>query len=394
MKSFRILLWMALLMGPSFLWANMPFGVDSLSSCDSLSVSFSYQSTGLSATFTPSITSPVSGGGVDGLVWNFGDGNSSSLNQPTHTYSSPGNYYVCLGVVDSLSDSVVCQDTFCAWIYVAIDSCDSVQAHFSYTLGHLSACFTNHSQSWYNPVYTWDFGDGTTSNEASPNHQYGSAGNYSVCLILSDSLLSDSICKDTFCQTITIVDSCDGYTASFTYTDKSLQVPGLAVFGIPAGIDFDYAIWDFGDGSTLNSSLSPIDHTYTHSGSAFYTVCVTLVDYVYGCDSSITDSCTATFCDKIFVRIGQGTRRLAASQGPDLLVYPSPTADQLFLSYSDRSPVDGTASILDPQGKIWYQEKLSLATIHKLNLKALPAGIYFVRIESEGRPDVQRFIKW
>jgi PKD repeat protein len=76
-----------------------------------------------------------------------------------------------------------------------------------------SAAFTHYALPWVSsmpPLYqfeclsspnasqfTWDFGDGTTSSEASPTHRYAFSGYYTVCLTVS----SDNGCSDTRCET-------------------------------------------------------------------------------------------------------------------------------------------------------------------------------------------------
>jgi choice-of-anchor B domain-containing protein len=67
-------------------------------------------------------------------------------------------------------------------------------AAFSYTTALLSATFTNVSQfatSWH-----WDFGDGATSALQHPTHTYAVSGNYTVCLIATDTCGSDTSCQN------------------------------------------------------------------------------------------------------------------------------------------------------------------------------------------------------
>lgn len=62
-------------------------------------------------------------------------------------------------------------------------------ANFSSMVSGLSATFTDLSER--NLTWFWDFGDGTTSTQASPVKNYTTAGNYNVSLTVADSCQSD-----------------------------------------------------------------------------------------------------------------------------------------------------------------------------------------------------------
>lgn len=48
-------------------------------------------------------------------------------------------------------------------------------------------------------TYSWDFGDGTTSNAYYPAHTYATAGPYQLCLAIMDNITG---CQESFCQTV------------------------------------------------------------------------------------------------------------------------------------------------------------------------------------------------
>ncbi|HET6990195.1 MAG TPA: nidogen-like domain-containing protein, partial [Bacteroidia bacterium] len=58
----------------------------------------------------------LSTGGVVGWMWDFGDGNTSTQQNPTHTYSIAGVYHVCLITTNILG----CPDSTCSDVYVTI----------------------------------------------------------------------------------------------------------------------------------------------------------------------------------------------------------------------------------------------------------------------------------
>ncbi len=117
--------------------------------------------------------------------WNFYDGNTSTESNPTNVFQLPGTYGVTLtivgqgGCVDSVyypSLITVFENPFANFIYHVIDD-PNVDG---------TTVFTNISS----PIISshWDFGDGSTSHETNPTHQYGNYGIYPVELIVTDAL--------------------------------------------------------------------------------------------------------------------------------------------------------------------------------------------------------------
>ncbi len=131
-----------------------------------------------------SFDATVSGGTPDYTYsWNFGDGSSSSVKNPTHTYAIPGTFTVTLTVVDDLSRTAT------TTISIPVTAPLQVIGSADYNTGNapLTIHFTS-SVSGGTPSYSyyWNFGDGTNSVEASPSHIYSSAGTYQTTLTVTD----------------------------------------------------------------------------------------------------------------------------------------------------------------------------------------------------------------
>jgi PKD repeat protein len=124
-------------------------------------------------------------GSVVSWDWNFGDGNTSSAQNPSHTYGSAGTYEVNLtvmddvGAVDSTGQFVTVDDG-------AVGS--TPVANFSYACSATQCSFDGTSSTDDTGVvsYTWAFGDGNSSIEATPVHTYASQGSYTVTLTVRD----------------------------------------------------------------------------------------------------------------------------------------------------------------------------------------------------------------
>ncbi len=211
--------------------------------------------------------------------WDLGDGNTSTDDYFGHTYSSDGTYYVVLTVSDSLSG---CQDIITIPVNVACGNNCSVISDYTYTMN-----FNNCEVAFYGAAfggqapynYYWDFGDGNSSSDVNPVHQYsGGANSYQVCLTVTDA----NGCDTTSCQLLTTncpTTSCNAsFNPAFIACDSVWFVPG---FNDP--LTYDY-YWDFGDGNTSNDP----DPTHTYSTNGTYIVVMTIIDSVGGCSDSFT----------------------------------------------------------------------------------------------------------
>ncbi len=126
----------------------------------------------------------TSTGTISTWMWNFGDGITSTLQNPNHLYSLGGVYTVSLAVVGpGGSDEEVKPN------YISLLSADFSA---SPTFGHtpLTVNFTDDSTGTYDS-WLWDFGDGITSTLQSPSHIYSGDGVYTVSLEVSGSIGSD-----------------------------------------------------------------------------------------------------------------------------------------------------------------------------------------------------------
>jgi serine protease len=171
--------------------------------------SYTYTVADLTVTFSDG--SSDSDGTVDSYSWDFGDGNSSTEQNPVHSYSSGGSYTVSLTVTDNQGST----DTSSQTVSVVAPNV-APSASFSVSANLLDVDFTDSSTDSDGSVdsYSWDFGDGNSSTEQNPSHSYASAGTYSVSLTVTD----NEGASDTDSQTIDVTDG-SVTTGGFTETD-------------------------------------------------------------------------------------------------------------------------------------------------------------------------------
>ena len=137
-------------------------------------------------------SSRISRGTIQSRFWNFGDGNTDTVQNPRHYYSRSGQYIVRLTTrsdsqcTASVSDTaVVLEGPVADFDYQNV--CFPEPVNFA----DASQISCGKIQSWL-----WDFGDGDTSRTANPTHRYARAGVYDVGLIITmDNQFQDTVVK-------------------------------------------------------------------------------------------------------------------------------------------------------------------------------------------------------
>ncbi|MCH8960709.1 MAG: PKD domain-containing protein [Bacteroidetes bacterium] len=154
--------------------------------------------------------------------WDFGDGNTATGQSASHSYAQAGTYTVTFTATNSGStDSGTCTVRVIAPAEIVtitsnkttVSTCDSDP----------SVSFSANVRGDAPLTYNWDFGDGTTSNQANPSHTYANTGTYTVTLTLSNSAGTD-----TRTMTITVNDEgcfdCDITQMNSVFFDRNSSV--------------------------------------------------------------------------------------------------------------------------------------------------------------------------
>lgn len=235
------------------------------------------------------------GSTIDNRVWDFGDGITSSEQNPMHTYAEPGLYNVCLMISnnDSSCNSIHCipvnagstNPGYCEnyfWYYT-----DSTGTAASYTFEGWAA--NGQADSW-----TWDFGDGTTGSGQAVTHTFADPNmSYLVCLTTTGTGPDSLPCTAVSCQEVFnyIPSPCENY---FWYSADSTGT-GYVFEGWAMNGQIDSWWWDFGDGTT--ASGQSVTHTFAASNTA-YNVCLTTSGI--GPDGT---ACTSISCQEVYIYV-------------------------------------------------------------------------------------------
>jgi subtilisin family serine protease len=159
-------------------------------------VSFDWNCVGLDCFFDATATD--SDGDTLSYAWDFGDGGSSSVEDPSHGYGAGGDYEVTL-TVDDGTDLTVVVDTVTV---TAPGANNPPMGSFDWTCVDLDCSFDSTATDADGDLltYTWDFGDGGSSAAEDPSHIYGSGGDYLVTLTVDDgtdqTLVSQTVSVD------------------------------------------------------------------------------------------------------------------------------------------------------------------------------------------------------
>ena len=264
---------------------NSPAGcVDSISKYDSIvvktgpTVDFSVSDTfGCQAPFAVTFKDTVAN--ATSWKWNFGDGNQSSASNPVHTYQDTGVFSVSLQVTSpsgckttlSKDSLVIVSPPVAGFIPSASGGCNPVTINFTDTSKTADSIV-----SWQ-----WNFGDGYTSSQQNPSHNYDSLGTFPVKLkITTANGCADSVTYHSI--RVGLKPNANFYTPSI----RKGCINDLVIFFKDSSNSYtvkpDSFYWQFGDGGTSNLE-NPVYKYRADSG--FYTVSLTV--WNNGCQDSM-----------------------------------------------------------------------------------------------------------
>lgn len=167
----------------------------------------------------------TSQGGIN-FKWDFGDGSTSTDDSPTHIYNSPGTYTITLTAEDPASCNLSDVTTF------TVTVSQKPTAAFSFTpvtpVENVLTEFTNHSIGAI--AYSWDFGDGDTSNQENPRHVYPASGTYNVCLTATNQYgCPDVVCHDVQALIAPLLDVPNAFTPGKFGINSTIGVQGFGI---------------------------------------------------------------------------------------------------------------------------------------------------------------------
>lgn len=287
---------------------------------------------------------------ADSYLWDFGDGQTDTLEHPTHTYDRDSSYQVTLFAINDC-------DTITANREVGTGGLPRAQFQvlgerlgcvpFTVELENMTDGFVTEFQ-WILPGANPD-----SLQEEDPAVTYDSAGVYSITLIAYNANGSNQF---TLQNAIRVIESPEvsfsvNEETDFTYAFES-EVTGEEITDIN---------WDFGDGNT--STAEHPTHTYSTAGE--YEVILTV--------SNICGTDTARQVIEIV------TTSLDQIAGQSLKVYPNPARDRVFISpWPEHSRIEVQNGL---GGKVLIREAMDGPRF--LRMERFASGMYFIHIITE-----------
>lgn len=274
--------------------------------------------------------------------WDFADGVTSNLKNPSHQYNDLSGHYICLTVTDA--KNMQCKS--CKYVKDSIYTSCNTSFVYSADLTSLNTIkFYSSVPSDPNTyTYLWTFADGTTSTLQNPIHQFSYPYYYNVCLKTTD---SNGI-ECNICRNVNVVNSNNSLcNAAFNIVKDTMNLNSyFAYIYYPNNYSTS---WDFGDGTT--STLQYPMHQYTGSGP--YRLCLTVTG-----DSA----CSDTYCDTLYAgRSSSGitfTVINPLTRVPEknikystLLNYPNPFSKTTTIVYSTEQNSTIELNVIDLLGK-------------------------------------------
>jgi len=192
----------------------------------------------------------TSSGSPSSWLWDFGDGTTSTVQNPSHAYTAAGSKTVILTAAKGSQSTAatrvltVAPARIAAFTYNPASPAAGQEVQFT----DLS---TDAPTAW-----RWDFGDGSTSSSRNPSHVFTAAGSFSVVLTITSA--SGSL---TATQTVPVT---AGPIAKFTFSPATPAIGQVVQFSDVSSGNPTSWLWDFNDGST-SSDPNP-SHVFASPG--------------------------------------------------------------------------------------------------------------------------------
>lgn len=309
------------------------------------------------------------------------------------------------------------KSTMNAWHAVGIGGpfTNTLRADFvTYDSSHCSlpaeVSFINNSESALS--YYWDFGDGNTSTDLAPTHNYTTAGTYDVTLIAygcatgsADTLLrvgrividpNQPCVLNMPINSSTTADGCTGtlYDAggALNYPDNSVNYITISPSGAST-VSLVFSAFDYAPGDYIAiydgpDALSPLIGNFGGNVSPGTIVstggALTIKEVTNGFNNR-----------EGFVATWSCATSIANGLEANMRVYPSPAQSSVRVQMDLGAVESGTLEVIDAMGRVQMRRAIEgVANIdEQLNIDNFAAGVYFVRLKTASEVFTSKFTK-
>jgi PKD repeat protein len=298
---------------------------------------------------------------ANSYFWDFGDGFSSTLNNPTHTYATDGNYTIILYAIADCDTAILEQN---------ISLFPAPIAGINYT-GDLIGCgpvTITYSTAIIGDAdnFTWFFPNGnpSTSQDSFVTVTYSETGNYVVTLQASNSQGSNIV---------SIPINIEVYETPVANFEFDAAIGGLVQFS-DLSIGAGSINWFFGDNTS--SQLENPSHQYAENGTYIVT-------------QQVTNPCGAAVLQQFVNVIVVGT--VVVEDEKYLLAYPNPMDD--FLVVESNWEGEGVFNLYDISGKKVISIAKNGLNTQQVDVSSLVAGVYVLELKMDNKRFFIKIVK-
>lgn len=261
--------------------------------------------------------------------WDFGNGQSSTQEEPTASFNGFGTYTIQLIAHDTICDLY---DTATVTLLhnLGADPKASFEVDYADCDKTFKASFINNSQG--SSAYQWDFGDGSSSTLAEPEHYFPGIGTYTITLTAIDTLCFNT---DTYSLDIEFTDTIPPPQANVHASpclDGSLKI--TVINGQPW---YQYR-WEDETGRSFSGENPRI----VFSESGFHDIVFTVIDTL----------CNATYADDYVVRIGAIQNEVFV---PNAFTPNADGKNEKFIVYGNHCTLNDHFTIYNRWGQIVFE---------------------------------------
>lgn len=357
-----------------------PAGTDTLNTANYITID-DIPAAGFSFSSPPGsgeVTFTDQSSGAENYTWTFGDGQSSTDQNPIHTYDSEGFYPVMLISSNHCGADSTTQELSIIFV-----------PHATFTASETEGCapaeiqFINQSPGLFNN-YQWIFEGGMPqqSTDASPTVFYAQPGTYNVQLIVTNPAGTDTLALGQYISLNTI-----------PQVDFGFQLSGFTADFVNQSQNADTFLWQFGDATT--STEPDPGHTYqqegnfiitltgsNHCGEAFFQDTLEIISILPGIDFSVDHEtgCPpltiqfenhSTAADSLYWTFTGGTPEFSDEQNP-VVVYETSGSYEVSLTgfnvFGSSTQTLSTAITVDPLPLAAFDFELNGVEVHFINL--------------------------
>lgn len=233
--------------------------------------------------------------------------------------------------------------------------------------------FTDNS-SIFPSQWQWDFGDGSTSTEENPEHEYAQNGTYTITLVACNI----AGCSNPITQNVTLNNV---MAVNFTFSDDTVAV-GAPVFFQDLTPGVTQRLWDYGDGVVFFNNATAI-HSYNADG-------------IYDMSLTVTNAqnCQKTKVKRIWVGNVVGTGNAPAGIG-EVRILPNPSTGlfQINCSLARTEPV--TITVYDVLGRAvlnQQEDRQSNTWQSSIDLSGHAKGLYWLKLSTVSHSVTEKLI--